>query len=304
MSGRKTIVLCADDYGMSGAVSDGIEELVAMGRLSATGAMTGLPAWRRRGAGLRRLVGEHPADVGLHLTLTDQRPLTRASRLAVDGRMPSIGRLIRGAFARALPLEEIRAELAAQLDAFEEVWGAPPDFIDGHQHVHILPGVRRVVIEEMARRYEGSFVWLRSCHEPVGRARARRIGFGKALTIGTLGLGLKPHAARHGIPTNDSFRGLYDFSEQPGYAEVFRRSLAGPGNRILVHCHPGRVDDELRALDPLLEPRERELAFLSSAQCAEMLEAAGMRPGRFREIGPWHSPGRRSGPKAMPYQGL
>lgn len=273
---------------MSGGVSDAIEELVARKRLSATGAMTGLPAWRRRGAGLRRLVAEHPADIGLHLTLTDQRPLTRAAGLAVDAHLPAIGRLMRGAFARTLPLEAVREELRAQLDAFEDVWGGPPDFIDGHQHVHILPGVRGVVIEEMARRYEGTGIWLRSCHEPVAQVRARGVGFGKALTIGTLGLGLGVHAARFGIPTNDSFRGLYDFSERLAYGEVFARSLAGPGDRILVHCHPGHVDDELRALDPLLEPREREFAYLASPECGKALEAAGMQPGRFREIGAVH----------------
>lgn len=286
MRQRQTIVLCADDYGMSGGVSDAIEELIVYKRLSATGAMTGLPAWRRRGEGLRRLVAAHPADVGLHLTLTDQHPLTRALGLAVDGRLPSIGRLMRRAFAHTLPLDAVREELRAQLDAFEEVWGGPPDFIDGHQHVHVLPGVRTVVIEEMARRYTGAAFWLRSCHEPVAQARARGVGFGKALTIGTLGLGLEAHAARFGIPTNDSFRGLYDFSERPAYAEVFRRSLAGPGNRILVHCHPGHVDEELRALDPLLEPREREFAYLSSSECGEALDAAGMQLGRFRDIAP------------------
>lgn len=283
---RQTIVLCADDYGMSGGVSDAIEALVEMGRLTATGAMTGLPAWRRRGAGLRRTVARHPADVGLHLTLTDQRPLTRAAGLAVDGRLPAIGRLMRAALTRSLPLQAVREELRAQLDAFEDVWGAAPDFVDGHQHVHLLPGVRTVVIEEMARRYPGAGLWLRSCHEPVARARARGVGFRKALAIGTLGLGLGAHAGRFGIPTNDSFRGLYDFSERPPYREVFRRSLTGPGQRILVHCHPGHVDDELRALDPLLEPREREFAFLASAECGEMLEAAGMRLGRFRDIEP------------------
>ena len=286
MGERQTIVLCADDYGMSDGVSAAIEELIVCKRLSATGAMTALPAWRRCGARLRQLVAEHPADVGLHFTLTDQRPLTRAASLAVDGRLHSGWRLMRSAFARTLLLDEVREELCAQLDAFEDVWGAPPDFIDGHQHIHLLPGVRTVVIEEMARRYKGTGIWLRSCHEPVAQIRARGIGFTRALAIGSLGLGLESHAARFGIPTNDSFRGIYDFTERPAYAEVFRRSLTGPGNRILFHCHPGHVDDELRALDPLQEPREREFAYLASPECGEALEAAGMRLGRFRDIEP------------------
>lgn len=283
-SGIRTIVLCADDYGLSGGVCDAIEELVAMARLSATGAMTGLPAWRRRGAGLRALVKQHPADVGLHLTMTGQRPITKAHAIAVDGMLPSIGRLTRQAFTGALPLEAVRDEVRAQLDAFEDVWGGPPDFIDGHQHAHLLPVVRRAVIEEIERRYARGTVWLRSCAEPVAAVLRRRVGFAKALTISAVGTGLRAGAARHGVPTNDSFRGIYDFSDRLPYREVFRASLEGGGERILVHCHPGRVDDELRALDPLLEPRERELAYLASPECGVDLRAAGVTPGRFRDI--------------------
>ncbi|WP_029350413.1 ChbG/HpnK family deacetylase [Bosea sp. 117] len=282
---RKMIVVCADDYGLSGGVCDAIEQLIAAGRLSATGAMTGLPAWRRRAGSLRQTVASSPADIGLHFTLTEQRPITAAPGLAVDGRLPTIGRLIRQSLAGALPSEAVRTELRAQLDAFEDVWGAPPDFIDGHQHAHLLPGVRGVVIEEMAARYADHPIWMRACAEAPAEAARRRVGLSKALVIGSLGAGLGRAAAKRGVPTNDSFRGLYDFSDRLPYREVFRASLKGSGRRILVHCHPGIVDEELRALDPLLEPRERELAYLSSDACGEDLAAAGLHPARFRDIG-------------------
>lgn len=280
----KKIVLCADDYGLSGGVCDAIEELVVASRLSATGAMTGLPAWRRRGADFCALVKQHPADVGLHLTMTGQRPLTKAHGIAVDGMLPAIGRLTRQAFTGALPAQAVRDEVRAQLDAFEDVWGSPPDFIDGHQHAHLLPVIRGAVLDEIDRRYPGGGVWLRSCAEPVAAMFERRVGLSKALTIGAFATGLQAAAARRGIPTNDSFRGLYDFSDRVPYREIFRASLKGGGQRILVHCHPGRIDDELRALDPLLEPRERELAYIASPECGDDLNAAGLVPGRFRDV--------------------
>lgn len=280
------IVICADDFGLSTAVSEGIAELIARGRLTATGAMTGLPGWRRHAAQLRSLVAEHPADVGLHFTLTGQAPITAAAGVAVDGRLPSIGTLTRAAVTRALPLAVIRDELAAQLDAFEDAWGGAPDFLDGHQHCHILPGVRSVVMEELARRYgNGSRrPWMRSCGENLTAAARRRIGFAKAATIAGFDLGLKGMAARHGLPTNDSFRGFYDFSPKYPYGAVFRAALTGGGRRILVHCHPGRVDDELIRLDPLTTPREHELAYLASEECGRDLAAAGVHPARFRDL--------------------
>ncbi|MFD2139688.1 ChbG/HpnK family deacetylase [Ancylobacter oerskovii] len=278
------IVICADDFGLSSGVSAGIIELITLGRLSATGAMSGLPGWRRHGGELARTVREHPADIGLHLTLTGQRPLTQAQGLAANERLPSIGTLTRAAVSRTLPLEAVRAELRAQLDAFEDVWGAPPDFLDGHQHCHVLPGIRRVVMEELAHRYGGS-PWLRSCGETLHRAR-RRTGFAKAMVIAAFDRGLGAQAARFGLATNDSFRGFYDFSDRVPYARVFRDSLsnATSSGRVLVHCHPGRVDAELVALDPLTTPREQELAYLASPACGDALARAGVRAARFAEL--------------------
>ncbi len=279
----KPIVICADDYGLSEGVSTAIEELIERGRLSATGAMTGLPGWKRRAGALKALVARHPADIGLHFTLTGQRALSPARGLARDGHLPEIGPLILRTLAGTLPREAVRDELRAQLDAFEDEWGAPPDFIDGHQHAHALPGIRGIIVAEPTSRYGPRLPWLRNCTEPASWARRRRLGLRKALIVGTLAAGSATHAARAGIATNDSFRGLYGFTDDPPYRTVFRASLAGPGARVLVHCHPGIVDDELRRLDPLLEPRERELAYFRSESCGEDLERAGVRPARFHE---------------------
>ena len=279
----KPIVICADDYGLSEGVSTAIEELIERGRLSATGAMTGLPGWKRRAGALKALGARHPADIGLHFTLTGQRALSPARGLARDGRLPEIGPLILRTLAGTLPREAVRDELRAQLDAFEDEWGAPPDFIDGHQHAHALPGIRGIIVAELTSRYGPRLPWLRNCTEPASWARRRRLGLRKALIVGTLAAGSATHAARAGIATNDSFRGLYGFTDDPPYRTVFRASLAGPGARVLVHCHPGIVDDELRRLDPLLEPRERELAYFRSESCGEDLERAGVRPARFHD---------------------
>ncbi|WP_250152254.1 ChbG/HpnK family deacetylase [Ancylobacter radicis] len=266
-------------------VCDAIERLIEQRRLSATGAMTGMAGWRRRAGDFRCLVRAHPADVGLHFTLTGQRPLTAARDLAQDGRLPDIGVLVRRALTGALPRDAIRDELRAQLDAFEDEWGAPPDFLDGHQHAHALPGIRDIVVEELVRRYAATPPWLRNCREPLAWVRRRRLGWRKAVLIGTLSAGAAPRAQAAGLATNDSFRGLYDFGPEPGYRTIFRAALDGPGERVLVHCHPGHVDEELRRLDPLLEPREHELAYLASAACGEDLHAARVRPARFRETG-------------------
>ena len=64
------------------------------------------------------------------------------------------------------------------------------------------------------------------------------------------------------------------------YAADFATYLTAPGEKQLIMCHPGRVDDELARLDPVTGSRERELAFLLSPRFLEIAAAAGARLAR------------------------
>lgn len=280
----RPIVVCADDFGLAPGVSAAIVELIRTGRLSATSCMTPLPDWRRSAPRLRDTIAAHPADVGLHLTLTDHVPLTAARGLECDRRLPPLGRLLPAALAHALPHEAVRDELKAQLDAFEDAWGDAPDYVDGHQHVHILPGVREVLLDELARRYPANAVWVRDCFEAPLRSLRRGTALPKALLISALGRALRRQLEQRGVPHNDGFSGLHDFSGRRPFGTLMRAFLSGVGPAPLVHVHPGRVDAELIACDPLTTPREAELAYLASDGFVDDLAAAGLRPARFREL--------------------
>lgn len=282
----RPLLVCADDYGLAPGVSEAIAELIERGRLSATSCMSALPDWRRAAPPLRALVARMPADIGLHLTLTDQPALSRAARAAWGERLPPLGRLLVTALARRLPAAAVGAEIRAQLDAFEDAWGAPPDHIDGHQHVHVLPGVREPLLAELLRRYPRGRVWVRNCVEAPIRCLRRGEATGKALFITALGLGLAHRLHAAGLPCNDGFSGLHDFSAQRPFAPKMRRFLAGTGPRPLVHVHPGRVDAALRACDSLTTPRTAELAYLASEEFVADLAAAGLHPARFAAFSP------------------
>ena len=66
---------------------------------------------------------------------------------------PRPARLAAARFCGLLDIEEIRAEIGRQLDRFEQPRLCAPDHIDGHQHVHVLPGVRQALLETGAQRY-------------------------------------------------------------------------------------------------------------------------------------------------------
>ena len=81
-------VLCADDFGLADGVSQGIVELAEAGRLSATGAMTNMPGWRRAAPDLKPLRGR--IGIGLHLNLTAGSPLGAMPQLAPSGTFPPL----------------------------------------------------------------------------------------------------------------------------------------------------------------------------------------------------------------------
>ena len=266
------LIVCADDYGISPGVSRGIRELGEAGRLSATGAMTGMPHWPEAAAAFEPLLGR--VAIGLHLTLTQQTPLGPMPILAPQGKLPDPGPLTRLALRGRLPLDEIAAELGRQLDAFEAHLGRPPDFIDGHHHSHQLPGVRELVLKAIATRLAGHGVWLRDTWDRPA-SLLRRFSLEGAM-YAAIGHGLHRRAAESGIAANRGFTGFYAFGKV-AQGRAMPRMLTGAGATTMLMVHPGHPDAELAAVDSWVGPREDEWAYLMSDEFARLLAARGLR---------------------------
>jgi predicted glycoside hydrolase/deacetylase ChbG (UPF0249 family) len=260
-------VLCADDFGLTDGVSRGILELARMGRVSATSAMTNFPSWPRMAPELAPLRGR--IAVGLHLTLTLGAPLGPMPRLAPRGALPTNRQLIAAALTGRVAPDEVAAEIERQLEAFEAALGAPPDFIDGHQHVHVLPGIREPLLEALARR--GRRPWLRDPSDRATSILRRGIAAPKALMVAALASGFARSARRARLETNAGFSGFSPFDPALAAERLFERAFQNLGRRPLVMCHPGHVDAELEALDPVVETRARERCYLASDRFADLL---------------------------------
>jgi predicted glycoside hydrolase/deacetylase ChbG (UPF0249 family) len=265
----RSLTICADDYGLTQAVTGGILEAVEAGRLDATGAMTTRPHWKVAARDLASL-GD-AVEAGLHLDLTLGPPLTGLKSLVRNGRLPTIMQMIRMAHAGQLPEADLRAEIGAQIDAFGEHYGRPPAFIDGHQHVHMLPGLRDWLMDEATKRGLAGKIWMRDSADRMTRILTRGVQVPKAMTVALAGRGFAESARASGFATNEGFAGFSAFDPRRDYAADFARFLAAPGETHLVMCHPGRVDAELERLDPATYSREQELEFLLSDKFIEMV---------------------------------
>lgn len=140
------LIVNADDWGLDAATTDAIAASFAAGRITSTTAMVFM-ADSERAAEIAVRLG---LPVGLHLNLDSpftgsdvpesvRRPHTeltsRFDRRKARWRRwipdPTIGRAA------------VERTVTQQLARFEELYGRPPSHVDGHHHMHVVPGVAR-----------------------------------------------------------------------------------------------------------------------------------------------------------------
>ena len=156
------IWLCADDYGLSPAVSAAIRDLIARRRINATSVMMPAPSFSpSEASALDEAAAGHGA-IGLHVTLTAPfRPLSAGFAPTRDGAFLPLAAMAGRALARWLRPEDLEVEIARQFAAFQAAFGRTPDYVDGHQHIHVFPQIREAllrVIKDVAPQ-----AWLRQC---------------------------------------------------------------------------------------------------------------------------------------------
>lgn len=150
----KRVIVNADDFGWSEAVTNGILQGHRSGVLTSTTLMANLPGAE---AALETARAEAPGlGIGLHLNLTEGRPLLPAARLGeLVNEQGEFRRSVTAVFRAASWSAAARAAVAAEWEA-QAAWAADhglrPTHFDGHKHVHLYPALLPVAIE-VARRH-------------------------------------------------------------------------------------------------------------------------------------------------------
>lgn len=271
MSARR-IIICADDYGISPAVSAGICDLIARRRINATSTMVVSPHFDRDAAAALRDAAAGHAAIGLHVTLTAPfAPLSRDFEPQRHGAFLTLPTTLRRAHLRTLRPARLRDEVARQFAAFAAAFGRPPDFVDGHHHVHLFPQIRDAVLR--VTRETAPRAWVRQCGQLSAR---RRLTDHKALLLDTLSRRFRRLAADHGLAANPAFAGTYAFRRDADYPALFATFLDGLPAGGVVMCHPGHVDAALRRLDHVTDMREREYEFFRGDGFPRLLAAHGV----------------------------
>ncbi len=256
----RTIVLCADDFGLSPGVNRAILELLEKRRLTAASCMTVFPEFAADAPKLKPYLGR--ADIGLHVTLTHNRPLRSV--------------LIRGWLGR-MDRRAVAAEVERQVEAFVAAMRCPPAYLDGHQHVHLIPAVADAVAR--AARQFGAYVRL--TREPAGAAMLRRPAAIESFFLSQMSRPLQRRAAQLGLRTNGGFRGVRSFRETAPYRALFCRMIENATSGSIVMCHPGFVDEVLLSRDGVARAREDEHRYFAGEDFPHDLRGADVTLGRL-----------------------
>ena len=261
-SNIRPVIFCADDFAINASVSLGISKLARMERLSATSAMVLSPRWASDAALLQDLRGKF--DVGLHLDWTSDFALAAGHGMA-------LGRAMRQALLGGFDPVRAAAEINRQLDLFEQHWQAPPDFVDGHQHVQQFAGIREALVAALVRRYgkRPDRPYLRISRAPRGMTDL------KSRVIAAMGAkALETEAAAADVRSANGLLGVYDFGGGPQrYADLMTHWLARAPSGAILMCHPAQAAEPDDAIGIA---RAQEFSYLASPDFARALLLAGV----------------------------
>jgi len=245
-----TLVVTADDLGLSPAVTKGILESHRRGVVRSTSLIVTADS-SAEAAALARM--EPDLEVGLHIDLVGGWPVSdpAAVRSLVDGdgRFLGLAELTKRLLSGRVRARDVAAEVRAQA-ALARSWGILPLAWDSHRHVHLMPPVARVV--GRVARDEG-VRWVRRARSPRAWAGPKETALRAATFVSAL--------AFRGIPGNRWYVDIT--SQRPRLDAAAVALLATYGGVGEVGAHPGYVDDDLRALDSLVDDRPKDLEILT-----------------------------------------
>lgn len=190
----KSLIVTADDVGLhpgmtAGAIRAHVDGIVTACSVVANG--------RAFDDAIARLRDVPTLEVGVHLTLVEEEPLTSGIRF--PKKWPFF---LPAYFSGAIGMDAIERELRAQIERVVAT-GLPVTHLNGHQHLHVLPALFSLVVS-LAETYRIGYV--RTTNDRGGKAPVVRRASVAALNA--LGRRARGVATTRGVATCDRTIGI------------------------------------------------------------------------------------------------
>jgi len=288
----KRLIVNADDLGADEGRNAGILETVRAGAVKSVSLLANGPATTGALKAIRQ--GEFAkVSIGVHLNLSEGKSISSGLRLLAGGEGAFPGKT---AAQRLLSQEnnpelemEILREVEAQIGLLQDA-GISLSHLDGHQHLHIFPAVRKAAMRAAGKH---GIPWIRIAWEPSPVSEEDQISEElktEAKRFSDLSAGALPLLVETGIRAPDHFRGLYWKGRLSSH--LLEKHLAElPEGLTEFMVHPGRVRAGAGAgAGPFggfsTSDRENELAALLSPSFPKAVLQSGVSLISFREALP------------------
>ncbi|MFG0334658.1 MAG: carbohydrate deacetylase [Maioricimonas sp. JB049] len=300
----RILIVTADDLGIARSVNLAILDAHRNGIVTSASLMANMPAFEHA---VTEILPEAPGlGTGAHLCLTSGRPCSAPADIPLlvdeDGMFrhgfTGLLRLILSKHRREA-LRQIEIEITTQFERFADA-GVLLDHIDGHQHVHMLPGVRRVVAA-LARDHA---LVMRVSHERwsafPATLNAFTAGLPKAVVLRACSM-IDSHPGPSSGP-RVNYTGVFE-SGRLDEAALSRVLASLPAGVTEINVHPGyglaagEVVECSAADRKFLASawRKIELEALSSPRIVSECESHGVITARISDLSPsQHDPGPHS----------
>jgi chitin disaccharide deacetylase len=271
------LIVNADDYGLTSAVSLGILHAHRNGVVTSTSVLALAPGF---GASIGWLRDEERLGVGAHLAAVGEDPPLLSAReipTLVDrtGHLPSSWRrLLPRLLARRIDPADIAREFGAQLDAIRAE-RVTVDHLDTHQHLHLWPGVREVVLDLALRSGVPAVRITRSSRRSVVGTTVRR-----------LARRLESEARADGLAYPEDAAGLDEAGRMDADAAIGALArLAESGTRsVELSAHPGAHEDPDRHRYRWGYRWGDELDALCAPEVRAAIDRHGFRLGTYADL--------------------
>ncbi|HKI03873.1 MAG TPA: ChbG/HpnK family deacetylase [Thermoanaerobaculia bacterium] len=265
----RALVVTADDVGLHSGMTLGSLKAYDEGIVTACSVV----ANGRHFEPAADLLRDRPGlDVGVHLTLVGERPLSPAARVPslVDGSGAFLKdfraftrRYLLGGFAAA----EVEEELRRQIERLQAT-GLPLVHANSHQHLHVLPRIFEIVLRLAA---EHRIPFVRIPNEPAARGLSPR-----SLQIGILNR-IGRRARQHlGSAVRATDRTVGVVAAGGLTVEKLERILADVEGLTELVCHPGLGDRALAQAYNWGYAWEGETAALCDPRAREAMGVRGI----------------------------
>jgi predicted glycoside hydrolase/deacetylase ChbG (UPF0249 family) len=292
----RSLVVTADDVGLHPGLTRGALEAHDEGIVTACSVVANGRALEEA---LDLLRDRPTLDVGVHLTLVGERPLSPPERVPsllgrdgafLSGFRPFALRYLRG----GLEAQEIEQELRRQI---EKLLAADLKLVhaNSHQHLHVLPRIFEIVVR-LAEEYRIPFVRLPE--DPAGELSLRGLEIGVLRRIAGKA---RRRLGGTGIQTTDRAVGILDAGRLT--FERLTRVLEDVEGFTELVCHPGIGDDALEREYGWGYGWERETAALCDPRVREVLGVRGIVLRPFAHGNGFKTPSPSKAPRRQPRRG-